>query len=61
MTWQQPSEPQSQHAQYRRFSCLLRLIADLQKQEMQKGVMVRGTSGVGKSLGIKVLLSPKEQ
>ena len=59
MTTQQPPEPSSHHAQYWRFRRLLHRIADLQKQELQKGVTIRSPSGVGKTRGVEVFLSSK--
>ena len=59
MTTQQPPESQSQHAQYWRFRRLLHLITDTQKHGLQKGVMINGTGGVGKTIGVEAFLSTK--
>ena len=61
MTTQQPPEPSSHDAHYRVIRHMLHITAFLRKQELQQGVVIRGPSGVGKSIAVEVFLTTKDK
>lgn len=56
MAEQQGPEPQSHRTRLRRFKHLFRLVTNAQEHGLQKGAMISGTSGVGKTIGVEVFL-----